>query len=329
MLGKPKVGEIMKHAYTTFATFIFVVTLAFLCSAQTVEVDADKIMDAAFDLETAAKRADKLTADGMKYCNWSKPRMDASDLDDAISRHLLKHGPRVPDHIPASQMWSVSFVAVDLMRLLDLGGTGCALHARYSSEAHSLFGEYQSAAGRFRDLTFKFKYLAAQQTLWQEGTNMGSLRRRQQGDLETYRVRLRSILAVAHEVNEAADAAEKVTRESERVSGCMPADPVVDSKALVALIDGIEHEPNDYLLLASNMSAANLDGDMAEMDVMTAAQGCSIYAGEKKKARNMAEQTLAAHRRLVKAVVDFEPLVFQQTEWEESILEEQSIGEEH
>src|SRR5271170_4549876 len=108
-------------------TIRFTVTLAlfslgFGATAQDVahvrEVSADEIMDAALDMRRAAEQADKLGADGAKYCNWSVASLDASDLDAAISRFLLNHGSRVPETIPASKVWRVSFVAGDMVHQL-------------------------------------------------------------------------------------------------------------------------------------------------------------------------------------------------------------------
>lgn len=212
-------------------------------------------------MKKAAQRADELQADGAKYCGWGKARIDASDLDAAISRHLLNHGTLVPDHIFASKMWRVSFIAADLIHQLDVGGAQCAVLLRHSSEAHSLFGEYVSVAGSSRNLTFNFDQLAARQTLWEEEANVGSLREGQRSAPETLKVQLRSVLVAAREMREAAEAADNAIQESRRVSECIPAGdlPRADLKALAALIDDIEHGPNDYLLLASSMRAANLD----------------------------------------------------------------------
>jgi len=289
--------------------------------SQETEVSPEDAMDVAFEMKKAAERADELQADGAKYCGWGKARVDASDLDVAIS-HLLDRGRLVPEHMSGSKMWRASFVATDLIRQLDIGGTGCALRERYSGGAHGLFGEYVSVSERLRSLTFKFDQLAARQTLWQEEANLGNLRESQQGDSGTLKVQLRSVLAAAREMMEAAKAAEKLTEESERVSGCVLGDrPTSDLKALIALIGDLSRGPNDYLLLASNMRAANLDGEIAEMGIITALQTCAPYAAEKKKARIMAEQALGAYHRLVKSIVEFEPLIVRQAEWEEQMVQ--------
>jgi hypothetical protein len=176
-------------------------------------------------MKKAAERADELAADGAKYCDWGKARVDASDLDVAISRHLLNHGTRVPEHILASKMLRVSFIAADLMHQLELGETRCALTERYSSKAHSFFQTYASIAFRFKDSRFKFDQLAHNQALWQEEANLDRLRRGERSDTETLKVVLQSVLVAARAMKEAAEAADEVTQESRKVSECIAVDP--------------------------------------------------------------------------------------------------------
>ncbi len=136
----------------------------------------------------------------------------------------------------------------------------CALLLRHSTEAHSLFGEYVSVAARLRDLTFsKFDQLAGRQTLWQEESNVGSIRKGQQSDPETLKVQLRSILVAAREMKEAEEAANKTMQEAGRVSKCLSGEDLISvPAALTTLIDGIEHSPTNYVLLASNIERHTL-----------------------------------------------------------------------
>jgi hypothetical protein len=89
------------------------------------------------------------------------------------------------------------------------------------------------------------------------------------------------------------------------------------------LIDGIERNPSDYLLLATVMRGAKLAADEAETRVRAALDSCSQHAAEKKNARNMAFEALAAHRRLVSSIVKFEPLIVRQAESEEQMVQTQ------
>ena len=291
------------------------------------EVNPEDIVEAAFDVKKAAQRADELQTDGAKYCGWHKARVDASDLETAISRHLLNHGTVVPDHVLASKIWRVSFIAADLIDQLALGGAQCALLLRHSSEAHSLFGEYASVTKSLQDLTFfKFDQLASRQTVWREEANLESLRNGQQNDPETLKVQLRSVLVAAREMKESAEAANKATRESGMVSECLGGGELISEPAsLNALIDSIERSPTNYFLLASNMSNAYIDAESAGLLVDSTLQGCSIYAAEKKKAANMVTEAIGAHHRLRKAIVEFESLVVRQAEWEEQTVQKQIV----
>jgi hypothetical protein len=224
-------------------------------------------------------------------------------------------------------MWRVSFIAADLIDQLDLGGGQCALLLRHSNEAHSLFGEYASVAKRLQDLTFsKFDQLAARQTLWQEEANLESLRQGQESAPETLKAQLRDVLVAAREMKEAAEAANKTTQESGQVSECLGGPELISTPALLtSVIDSIEHSPTNYFLLASNMSNAYLDAESAEMLVDSTLVGCSVYAAEKKKARNMVTEALDAHHHLRKAIVEFGSLVVRQAEWEEQMVQKQIV----
>jgi hypothetical protein len=313
--------------FPVLAVISFLVPSVAWAKSHQTEVDPEDIMDAALDIKKAAQRADELQTDGAKYCGWGKARVDAPDLNVAISRHLLNHRSVVPDHILASKMWRVSFIATDLIEQLELGGAQCAMLLRSSSEAHSLFGEYASVEKRLQDLTFsKFTQLAARQTIGQEEANLESIRKGQQSDPETLKVQLRSIIIAAREMKEAAVAANKATQQSGMVSECLRgAEPIFALDSLSALIDSIEHGPTNYFLLASNMINAYLDAESAELLVDSTLQACSLYAAEKKKAAHMASEALVAHHRLRKAIVEFEPLVVQQAEWEEQVAQKQII----
>jgi hypothetical protein len=282
-------------------------------------------MDAAFDVKKAAQRADELQVDGAKYCGWGKPRVDASDLDVAISRHLLNHGTVVPDHIFASKMWRVSFIAADLIHQLDLNRTQCALN----DETHTFVHESAPVIVRFQDLDLQFTRLVTQQTEWQEAANLDTLRRGQQSDTETLKVQLRSVLVAASAMREAVKDINKVAQESGRVSECIVGElQRADLDSLTGLIDGIEHSRNDYFLLATTMSAAEVAADEAELIVEFILQSCSLRAGEKKAARNMVTEALGAQDRLLKTIVEFEPLIVRQAEWEEQMVQKQFVPQE-
>src|ERR1022692_4310827 len=116
----------MLKANANLGTAVFVAvlitsTICIPCVAQATRINADDLMDSAFDMKKSAERADKLASDGSKYCGWGIASIDASDLSDAISRFLLSHGSSVPETVLASKMWRVSFVAKDLTNQLEMG----------------------------------------------------------------------------------------------------------------------------------------------------------------------------------------------------------------
>lgn len=205
-----------------------------------------------------------------------------------------------------------------------------ALLLRHSTEAHSLFGEYVSVAARLRDLTFsKFDQLAGRQTLWQEESNVGSIRKGQQSDPETLKVQLRSILVAAREMKEAEEAANKTMQEAGRVSKCLSGeDPISVPAALTTLIDDIEHSPTNYVLLASNIVAAYTEAESMELVDGSSLLGCAVSAAENKKAGTMVSEAFGAEHSLRKAIVEFEPLIVNQAEWEERIVQNQIVLQE-
>src|SRR5207245_8911403 len=99
-----------------FIALLFALLGSVPCTAQVVKANSEAIMDAAFEMKKAAEQADKLDPDGRKHCGWGISSTDASDLNDAISRFLLNHRIQVPEKLPASTLWHVSFVA------------GCRIH---------------------------------------------------------------------------------------------------------------------------------------------------------------------------------------------------------
>lgn len=67
---------------------------------------------------------------------------------------------------------------------------------------------------------------------------------------------------------------------------------------------------------------------MTKVDIMTALQTCSPYAAEKKRAGNVVRDALGAHHRLRKAIVEFQPLIVRQAEWEEQMVQKQIVLQE-
>lgn len=304
------------------------------CAAQIAKVSSDDIMDAAFDMKKAAEQADKLDSDGRKHCGWGIASADASDLSDAISRFLLNHGSRVRENVPASKMWRVSFAAGDLIHRLAVGQSECILKLRYSDDARSVDVAASAIIMKFTTAKERFDALAYQQTRWQEQNTlqMGDNARAAKGDPPAImEVGSERTLSAAHDIKQAAEAAGKVTTEAATTSGCLRSpSKLPDLTELTKLIEYLEHAPHS----PSHIPAANMWGvingevSVAQLDILITIQACSPYAGEKKKARNVATEALQAYHRLTAAIASFDVLALQQTEWEEQTSERQAVVQE-
>ena len=269
-------------------------------------------MDAAFQLKNAAVAADKLAVGGSRFCNWSMPIIDSSDLENAISRFLLNNGTRVPENIPGSKMWHVSLVAADLVHQLSLDTTECYLKIRYSDDARSVG---QAAFSRLTKLVAArstFGELAYRQTKWQEQD--AALSRPQ----VAAKVDPASVRTAAHEVKESAEAARQLMAELNRTPGCLHHDPPLEPPELTnltALIDYLEHTPHlPKYIPAANMWGVTGEAEAMQLGIVDTMRLCSPNADDKKKARILATNSLGAYHRLSKAIATFEVLALQQVE---------------
>lgn len=295
------------------------------CAAQVHKVSSEEIMDAALDMRRAAEQADKLTQPGEKYCKWGAASLDASELDTAISRFLLNHTLTVPENIAASQMWRVDVVAEGLVHQLTLGASQCAADIRHSDDAHSAFDSASSILIKMIAARLKLYNLARQQTRWQEESTSQQTRStdaadpysgRSQGAM---RAEPREVLSAAREIEESGEAAAKVTAKAANRKECLRAAPVPLSLTFLnELIAGIGHTPQlPSYILASNMWDANEEAFAARVDIFSTMEGCLVYAGERKRARDLAGEALQAYHRLRTAIATLSVLALQQTEWEE------------
>jgi len=319
---------VVGYSRTTF-TFVAILAISLVCAGQT-EVSADRIMESARALQKSAKRAGDLQPDAKRYCNPGPPRIDASDLEDAISSRLLKNHSWVPAHIRASSMWYVSFVAVDLISELDSVGSHCAIAGNYSVDAARLFQDYSSVWLRFENSITEFWKLAVLQTQWEEGQNLEVLVRGERDSSFELKNQLQAVLLGASAIKRTVDEADRFDREYLKRSDCLPCDLPSDTyPGLSELISRIEQGPDRHFLFAVEMANAFLDASTAEMVVEARGNACRKRAGEKRKARKAAQEIQDAHFRLARSIVEFEPLITRQAEWEESILQESALGEEH
>jgi hypothetical protein len=214
----------MNKTFCTAVATIAVSIASLQCTAQVSKVSSEDIMDAAFDMKRASDAADKLAADGSKYCRWSIASLDTSDLEVAISRLLLNHGANVPENVSASKMWRVSFVGADITNQLAMRTSECDLNLRYSDEARSVSLAASSALFKLMLARGKFNNFAYQQTIWQEQNSQERGNTDSDERQGTGKVTTDVILVAASEMREAAEAVGKLTTESQATSGCVHVD---------------------------------------------------------------------------------------------------------
>jgi hypothetical protein len=302
--------------------------------AQFHAVSGDDIIDAALEVKRVAVLVDKIAPDGTKYCRWGVSPLDTSDLDAAISRSLLAHGSRVPDTIAASKMWRVDSVVGEMVHQLAMGVAQCALNLRHNENAQSAYTSASGALLRLMQARGKFDALAHQQTRWQEESSSQDGRSDVHDNghaFEGGQVDPSQFLVAARDVKEAADAAAKVSHESESTKGCVRelSRKMPDLAYLPKLVDYLDHSPSlPSYIPAGNMWAAHEDGLAAQLDVFLTMTRCMPYSGEKKQARKMATEALQAYHRLTAAIVTLDLLALQETEWEERNIEKQATVQE-
>lgn len=288
-------------------------------------------MDAALDMKRAAELADKLAPDGTKYCKWGISYIDASDLDVAISRFLLNHGTRVPDYVPASKMWHVSFVVNDIVHQLAVGATQCDVDVRFSDNARSVSVSASSILSKLMLARGKFDQLAYQQTQWQEESNSQNQSEAYNRNLpDTGQVAPSKVLGAARDLEQAAEGAAKVTNEAAKAKGCRHTDlKAPEVNYLAKLLDYLEHTPHlPNYVPALSMWGARYEVLDAQLVIFTTMESCTYYAIEKKQARNMATEALQAYHQLTAAIATFDSLALRQTEWEEQNAEKQPAIQE-
>jgi len=300
------------------------------CGAQVRKVNSDDIMDAAVDMKRAAELGDKLTPDGAKYCRWGISSLDASDLDIAISRFLLNHGTRVPDYVPASKMWHVSFVSDALVHQLEMGTTQCDAELRFSANARSVSVSASSILSKMRLARDKVDLLAYQQTQWQEESNSQNQREAYSRNLpDTGQAVPSKVLSAARDLKQAAEVAATVTRKVAKTKDCRHTDlEPPELTYLAKLLDYLEHAPHLGYVPAANMWGVGEEALSAQLVILTTLESCTFYAAEKKQARNTATEALQAYHQLTGTMAAFDSLALQQTEWEEQNSQKQPAIQE-
>jgi len=290
-------------------------------AAQVTKASSEDLMDAAFDMKKASLAADKLAADGFKYCRWSLAELDTSDLDVAVSRFLLNHGSQVPENLSASKMWRVSLLTRDLVNQLAMGSSMCNLRIRFSDEARRVGRAASSSLLKLMVARSKFNDLAYQQTKRQESIR-GPEDKERSGE-GSGKVATKEILVAALEMKAAGEIEGMLAAKSQTTSGCLHSDPTepIDWSDLTKLIDYMNHISNSPSTIPpANMWGVALEAEVAELSIFRTLDLCTPYAAEKKKARNVATESSAAYHRLRVAITVFEALALRQTEWEEQVV---------
>ena len=305
------------------------IIISVTCAAQQIQkIDSENIMDAAMDMKRAVVLADNLNPDGAKYCNWGLNMFDVSGLDKGISGYLLNHGSKIPDNIAASKMWRVGYIVVGLVNQLMMGTMQCRLRSPVSSDARIIYSSASSVLQRLLQAQDKFERLAYQQTGWEE-------QRSSQDKSEVYNKALpdtgqvapAKFLRAIRDVQEAAEAAAKVTSEAQKTKGCS-----LDSGAKAPELDFLSRLVSDLgglertsrlpgYVPAGHMWEANFDATAAQLDIAITSEVCTPYPGQNRGASNMSSEALQAYHRLRAANATLYSQAIQQTEWEEQNIE--------
>ena len=317
--------------HRTMLLVVAVLGVSVLSSSQVKGVRSEDVMEAALDMKRTVEQADKLEVLGAQYCRWGVSSVNASDLEIAISRYLLNRRSTVPVKIAASQMWHGSLVAGDEYHQLAVGILQCDVNLRYSDGARSVAVSGASILFKMGLARGKFDELAYQQTRWQaESASLHTGNTDGQDELGSEKSRrgsmtkLTDVLTTAREIKEAAEGAAKITADAANTRGCLrPIEPPTFTY-LSKLIDYMEHAPHPPSYIpAANMWGANGEALAAQLGIFSTLEACLPSAGDKKKVRTVSENALRAYHRLTKAIVAFDLLALQQTEWEENTLQKQ------
>jgi hypothetical protein len=211
-------------------------------------------------------------------------------------------------------MWRIDSVAGDLIHRLASGTSMCLLKLRYETDAGRTYFAASGVWATFVQARTKFDQLALQQTEWQEGT--GTSARDESGPTTQIvsKVEIEQLL------------------KADTLPECLHTESsgkARDLSYVTKLIDFMEHS----LHSTGNIPSTNLWGVNAEAlpgqtDILATVWACSPNAGEKKQARNIATEAINAYQRLTKAIVTFDALALQQTEWEEQAHHKSAVVRE-
>jgi hypothetical protein len=229
-------------------------------------------------------------------------------------------------------MWRIDSVAGDLIHRLASGTSMCLLKLRYETDAGRTYFAASGVWATFVQARTKFDQLALQQTEWQEGT--GTSARDESGPTTQIvsKVEIEQLLSAAREVKQAFEAVREVITKADTLPECLHTESsgkARDLSYVTKLIDFMEHS----LHSTGNIPSTNLWGVNAEAlpgqtDILATVWACSPNAGEKKQARNIATEAINAYQRLTKAIVTFDALALQQTEWEEQAHHKSAVVRE-
>jgi hypothetical protein len=322
---------------TTFLLVSITLSISVQCLAQVTKLNADDLMDIVFDMKKAAATADKLASDGSKYCHWGVAPLDATDLDTAVSRFLLRHGSQVPDDISASKMWHVSFVADDLINQLEMRLQECNLGMRLNRGIYDVAVAGKPVLSKLQDAKFKFAGQAYLQTIWQESNHAKLLFHGKpdsaDGGLGAPAVDAKEILSASLEIREAWESVRKAVATAAITKDCLPFDPpdkLIEGVELDKLIDRLSRvSHSESYIPAADMWFVAITAERPKIAVQNALASCGYYALWKKKAKKVTDAALDSDQRLKAALSKFDALALRQTEWEEQVFQDQAIIQEN
>jgi hypothetical protein len=322
---------------TVFLSVSITLLSRVLCLAQDSRVDTDELMDIVFDLKKAAATADKVAADGHKYCHWGIPLLDVSDVDSAVSRFLLNHGSRVPDDILASNLWRFSGVAEDLVNQFEAGWQDCNRGAVLSRNISDVADSGRAVLSKLEDTKFEFDGQAYLQTTRQEWKYLRPLFDRFPGAddrLGAPGADAHEVLGAARELREAWDGASKAvieaaaTKDCQRYDGSGQTEEPRDLDKLIGRLSSTSGS-RSYVPASDIWFVVAITTPEQTLNVQHALTSCNYYAIWRKKAKKVADRASDAEHRLKVAAAKLEALAFKQTEWEEQLFQQKgSIREQ-
>jgi hypothetical protein len=140
-------------------------------SAGATKAESNKVLSATKELKESANAAANITAKAAntKGCLQTKSLRSSPSLP-YLSKLLdyMEHAPRLPDYIPAANIWGANEEVITAQFDILLTVEMCSPYAREKKRAQNVSSEALDAYHRVTAAIFAFDALALQQTEWEE-----------------------------------------------------------------------------------------------------------------------------------------------------------------